>query len=255
MAQIGPSNYFSNIASDLATRGPSQEAIHSATANSGGHAVHKQSALGKKGAPQIHVAEGVDITLPAQDSFKSAAPQLTEEASLEFAHLTGQTDALTDDESEISERKEKNHDRNVGLEKELQPKHKVISHKGVEQELDDKERYRLTELDSDLHRALGLNRDLKPEQLQAAQRMLDVSPTKIKKNAELKHVPEADCAMKPELVPVPLLSDTMDICAPGRDKQPLLQIEPSEAEMGVAHRHAAEMLANGHVPEQMIAGQ
>lgn len=72
---------------------------------------------------------------------------------------------------------------------------------GHSQSLNRDQEDRLRLLDSSIHSKLQLNSDLSPEQLSAAQKMVmvDVTPAKISKTAQLKHSHETDAAMKPVL--------------------------------------------------------
>jgi len=192
-----------------------------------------------------------------QDTFRSHLDhtQALEQHGAELAHLTGATHEAHDDKNQNKIEDRQKRERQHELEKEdtHEPQgHTVVSPKGKTQTLGDEEHERLQKLDSSLYTGLELNRDIKPEQLAAAQRMVESQPPK--KNAQLKQVPEAEEAMHLILLAAPSLTKPLDICAPGSDKQPLIQVEPSENEVSVAQGYAAQMLASGAIDEQMMVG-
>ena len=77
------------------------------------------------------------------------------------------------------------------------------------QQLTKEDEQRLLEL------GLDLNDDLNPEQLAAARRVLQEQKDKLEKNPKLKHGPEAEQAVRPELAPVPT-EGILDICEPDK---------------------------------------
>ena len=216
------------------------DTLMSVASNTGELAQQKKGAVGQ--------ASQEDVFRPAQDH-----ALLLKEHGLELAQQTGATHLAHEDEGKIQDRKERDREHDIAEEDRHESQgHTVISPKGVSQTLGDEEHERLKQLDSNLFTKFDLNRDVKPESLSAAQRMVESQPAK--KNAQLKPVPEAEEAMRPELAAAPMLTKPLDICAAGSDKQVLINVDPSEFELSVAQNHAADLLASGAPNEQMIVG-
>ena len=226
-SSIGSGNYFSDINVNRAAKGPGAEELRSAQNVTGATASNAKSSVGK--------TDGVTLSPKAQHVHKSGHEKQLEEHAADFAEMTGATFYEAEDAGRESDREVQNHDRNV----EQEALHQVVSPQGVVQQLTDEDNGRLKEMDSSLHCKLHLNSDVPRANFEAASKVMETR--RPKDLADLKFGPEAEAAVQPELKPVGLHCEVMDITV---QTTPMLVEIPEETHQ-MAARQAADMLASG----------
>ncbi len=250
MASINSGNYFANLNSQLAAKGPDKAAVDQARQTTGDSAQTAKSNTSKHSR-----GEGVQLSDKAMKSLQSQHADQLQGKEHEMAEHAGLQEYEGDNAERQEIRKERSEEAYQHTVAEGQEgKTRVQSPTGAEQFLDAKQEERLTVMDDiDRHDPLA---DIPDANLRAADNVFATQATKgLGPVAHLKPVPESEIAADLETAITPPLTEPMGIREPGNDKttQPM-QIElPPETER-IAAEQAALKLQAGEVGEQMIIG-
>lgn len=250
MASINSGNYYANLNSQLAAKGPDKAAVEQARQTTGDSAQTARSNTTKQSR-----GEGVQLSDKAMKSLQNQHADQMQGKEHEMAEHAGLQEYEGDNAERQEIRKERNSEAYQHEVAEGQEgKTRVQSPTGAEQFLDAKQDERLTFMDDiDRHDPLA---DIPDANLRAADNVFATQATKgLGPVAHLKPVPESEAAADLETAIMPPLSTPMGIREPGNDKttQPM-QIElPPETER-IAAEQAALKLQAGEVGEQMIIG-
>jgi len=247
---INSGNYYSNLNSQLAAKGPDKAAVETARQTSGDAAQTAKSNTSKHSR-----GEGVQLSDKAMKSLQTEHAENMKGHEHELAEHAGLQEYEGDNAERQEIRKERNSEAYQHEVAEGQEgKTRVQSPTGAEQFLDAKQEERLTVMDDiDRHDPLA---DIPDANLRAADQVFATQATKgLKPLAQLKPVPEAEVAADLEVAITPPLSEPMGIREPGNDRttQPMQLELPPETER-IAAEQAALKLQQGEVGEQMIIG-
>lgn len=247
---INSGNYFSNLNTQLAAKGPDKAAVETARQTSGDAAQTAKSNTSKHSR-----GEGVQLSDKAMKSLQNEHAEHMQGKEHEMAEHAG----LQEYEGDNAERQEIRRERNSEayqheVSEGQEGKTRVQSPTGAEQFLDAKQEERLTVMDDiDRHDPLA---DIPDANLRAADQVFATQASKgLKPLANLKPVPEAEGAAELEVAITPTLTEPMGIREPGNDRttQPMQLELPPETER-IAAEQAALKLQAGEVGEQMIVG-